>query len=302
MKVHLGIKTDPIENRYSYDWLFRIMEEHRIPRLQLGSFFEIPYLDDGYFIELREKAQKRGIRITSVFSSHRDLSGFFSGDRHLEKAARRIFERFIHVGSLMGADYVGSSAGSVPRDMIGEKEAGVLCFFSHMEDLTRLALDKGLKALTIEVMSSSAEPPTFPEEIDRFMDHFSGQHEKHKTSTVPVYLLGDISHGYADSAGTVRHGNYELFEHSIPYMCEFHFKNTDSLFNATFGFSAEECKRGVVDLARLKGIIEKNASRWPVRETTGYLELPGPKLGRDYTDCKLEGMLIDSIEALKRYF
>ena len=40
IELQLGIKTDPIEYRYSYDWLFRLLAEEGIRQVQLGSFFE----------------------------------------------------------------------------------------------------------------------------------------------------------------------------------------------------------------------------------------------------------------------
>jgi hypothetical protein len=85
-------------------------------------------------------------------------------------------------------------------------------------------------------------------------------------------------------------------------MREFHFKNTDAIFNSTFGFDPAERKRGIVDLARLKGLIDANAARFPCGEVTGYLEISGPKLGREYADRHLERMLVDSIQALKAVF
>ena len=85
-------------------------------------------------------------------------------------------------------------------------------------------------------------------------------------------------------------------------MWEFHFKNTDAIFDATFGFGPEERARGIVDLQRLKALIKGNAGRFPVKEITGYLELNGPKTGRDYTDAHLERMLVQSLEAIKAVF
>ena len=54
MILNLGIKTDPIEYRYSYQWLFHIMNSHNIRHMQLGSFFEMYSVGDEYFHELRE--------------------------------------------------------------------------------------------------------------------------------------------------------------------------------------------------------------------------------------------------------
>ena len=302
MKLHLGIKSDPIQKRYSYEWLFNIMKRLGIKYLQLGGFLELPLLEDDFFYRLREKAGKKDIKIKNLFTAHREMSGFFNGDTHMEKAARIIYEKFINAGALLGADYVGTSAGPVYLDMIDNKDRGIKCYFKHMKELMGLAKEKGLKGLTIETMSSSIEFPTFPEEIDYFMRTLGGYHEKNRESTVPAYLLGDISHGYADKNGKVVFSNYDQFEHSIPYMCEFHFKNTDNIYNETFGFSEEEQARGIVELPRIKDIIFRNIDKWPVDNVTGYLEHPGPKLGRDYSDYRLESMLEESINALKNIF
>jgi hypothetical protein len=42
-------------------------------------------------------------------------------------------------------------------------------------------------------------------------------------------------------------------------------------------------------------IARRRAAYWPVREVVGYLEIGGPKLGRDYSDYKLERQLEESI-------
>ena len=112
---------------------------------------------------------------------------------------------------------------------------------------------------------------------------------------MPLQLCGDISHGIADAEGRVIHDNWSLFEMQIPWMREFHFKNTDAIFNSTFGFGPEERARGIVDLARLKALIDANAARFPCAEVTGYLEIGGPKLGREYADRHLERMLVESL-------
>jgi len=302
MKLQLGIKSDPVENRYSLEWLFSLMRKLEIKYLQLGGFFELPLLEDSFFYDLRHKADKQGIVIKSLFTAHREMGGFFNGNKYMEKAARIIYERYIQAASIMGADYAGTSAGPVFRDKMEYKQKGIQRYFSHMKELMHLAKEKGLKGLSIEVMSSSNEFPTFPEEIDYFMEYLGSYHRANRESTVPVYLLGDISHGYADKDGKIIYSNIQLFQHAIPYMCEFHFKNTDSIFNQTFGFTREELSRGIIDLSIIKKIIYQNSEKWPVNEVTGYLEHPGPKLGRDYSDIRLEQMLAESMHTLKKYF
>ena len=125
MQIGVGIKSDPILYRYSYDWLFDLMGELGLRYLQLGSFPELYNLEDGFFLSLRERAAKRGVVIKSCFSSYRELGGFFSGDRYLQQAARRSYERYIQIASLVGSDSVGSNPGSVYRDKLETKEQGI---------------------------------------------------------------------------------------------------------------------------------------------------------------------------------
>lgn len=300
--IELGIKSDAIEYRYSYDWLFDLMNDHGIKNVQIGSTFETYSLEDGYFQKLKEKADKKGINIKSTFTAHRELGGFFIGDPYLEKVARKNFERFIEVSSLMGADYCGSNPGAVLRDQLHLKDAGIECYLSHMKELQELAFEKGLKSLTMEPMSCMAEPPTTPEEMDYMISTLNDNHAKNKTNTVPVFLCGDISHGLADASKQVIHSNTALFEHGIPMMAEFHFKNTDEIFSSTFGFSPEEQQKGIVDLQEFKNCIDNNLESFPVKDLVGYLEISGPKTGRDYSDVLLKKTLSESLVAIKNVF
>ncbi len=302
MTIHLGVKSDPIEGRYSFDWLFGIMADFRISHLQMGSSFVTFTADEGYFRRLRESAEKKGIRIASVFTSHRELAGYASGDASLEATARWGWERLIRVAAMVGADSAGSNAGCLMRDQPELRERSRDTFFRHMKDLMRLARREGLKAITIEPMSSLWEYPSTPEELKEMTAAFDSEHEAQPQGTVPVYLCGDISHGVADEQKRVLHDNWEMFEREIPWMWEFHFKNTDAIFNSTFGFGPQERSRGIVDLRRLKAVLTRNAARFPTDEVIGYLELPGPKLGREYTDGLLRGQLEESFAALREEF
>lgn len=302
MTVHVGVKSDPIENRYSFDWLFDLMAASGAAWLQLGSSFPVFHAEEGWFRDLRRKAERRGIRIGSVFTSYREMSGFFAGDPRLEAAARRGWERLIRVAAWVGAASAGSSCGSVLRDRPGEKEPGLARWLGHMKDLSRAARAAGLSALCIEPMSSLFEPPSTPEELDRMTGEMDAFHAADPAGTVPLHLCADVSHGLADRDGRVLVDNWRLFEAGIPHTRELHFKNTDARFDRTFGFSAEERRRGIVDLERLRALIDANADRFPVRELVGYLELPGPKTGRDYTDHLLGPALAESLAALKAVF
>lgn len=301
--VQLGIKSDPIQTRYSFDWLFDLLQSEGVQYVQLGAFFEMFHMDeDGYFHTLREKAEHRSLKIKSMFSAYREFGGFFYGDIHMEKASRKMYEKYIHIAGVLGLDYAGTNPGAVYRDQMGKKQQGIDTYLKHMKELQHLAYEKGLKAFVIEPMSCMAEPPTTPDEMDFMIGTLNDYYAQNPSNTVPVWLCGDISHGLADAHKNIVHSNIELFEHAIPMMCEFHFKNTDSIYNSTFGFSEEERKKGIIDLQEVKQLCEDNKDKWPVEEVVGYLEIGGPKIGRDYSDPLLENELRESLRAIKEVF
>jgi sugar phosphate isomerase/epimerase len=300
--LQLGIKTDPIETRYSFDWLFSLAKSEGIQYIQLGSFFELYVLEDAFFCQLKENAEKYGLRIKSMFTAHRELGGFFYGDVNFEKAARNSYERFIEIAAILGVDYCGSNPGAVYRDRMSIKDKAIDRYLSHMRELMHLAAQKGLKGLTMEPMSSLAEPPSTPSEMDRMIGELTSYHRDHPVNTVPVYLCGDISHGIADKNYKITYSNIELFKHGLQYMSEFHFKNTDPIYNNTFGFTEEEMEAGIIDLKNIREIIDKSRSVIPVDEFVGYLEIGGPKVGRDYSDPLLEDSLRGSLRTLKSIF
>ncbi len=302
MKVHIGVKSDPIESRYSFDWLFDLLRAHGVEHVQLGAALTAFLADDEYFRGLRRRAEKRGVRISSVFSAIREFGGFASGDPLLQAATRRMWARLIEVAALVGAEAAGTNASLTFRDKPELREEGIGNFFACARELMGRARAAGLEAVITEPMSCTWEFPSTPEELDRFAAELDPYHAAHRDTTVPFLFCGDISHGVADAGRRVLYDNWSLFEREIPWMWEFHFKNTDAIFNSTFGFSEEERGRGIVDLARLKTLIERTASRVPKKEIVGYLEIPGPKIGRDYTDGKLEGMLAESLDAIRRTF
>ena len=77
MEIGIGVKSDPIQYRYTYEWLFDLMKEQKVRYLQLGSFFELYMLEDSFFTDLRNLAERRGVEIRSCFTAHRELGGFF---------------------------------------------------------------------------------------------------------------------------------------------------------------------------------------------------------------------------------
>jgi sugar phosphate isomerase/epimerase len=299
MELELGIKSDPIESRYSFEWLFELLQDAGVRNLQLGSFAEIFTLEDGWFLELRRKAERRGVRIRSCFTTHRDLGGFFLEDPWRQRATRRMFERLIRIAALVGAEAAGGNPGSVPRDQPDSKESGIARYLGQMKELMGLARREGLQWLALEPMSCLAEPPTLPEEVERILGELGAHHRANPETTVPVYCCSDIGHGYADAERRIVHDNWSLFERQIPFMGAFHIKNTDRHFDATFGFSAEERARGIVDLQRLRALLERHAGRFPVRPLVGYYETGGPKVGRDYSDGNLERDLRESLTAIQ---
>jgi ribulose-phosphate 3-epimerase len=188
------------------------------------------------------------------------------------------------------------------RDQPHLRERGVRSFLENVPGLLAAARAAGLDALTVEPMSSVFEFPSTPDEVRLLASQTEPIHASTPATTVPLLLCADISHGVADAEGKVVHDNWSLFEMEIPWMWEFHIKNTDGIFNSTFGFGPEERAKGIVDLHRLKRLIDDNGKRFPVDEITGYLEIGGPKTGRDYTDHHLRRMLVQSIEALQEVF
>lgn len=301
MKVSLGVNSVAIDRRYSFEWLFDLMAEAGVYRLQLASFFEMYFLEDEWFFMLKEKAEQRGIRITSVFTSVRELGGLMLDDPHLQRVARENYLKVLNAAVAVGADYAGSTMGAAMRDDMSVKQRGMARVGEYMKELMFVGKEKGLKGLILEPLSCLAEPPTLPEECDSVMSELS-KHHRDNPDTIPYYFCSDITHGYADADGKVVHDSYSLFTSQIPHMCEFHFKNTDSIFNSTFGFDGDNLTRGIVDLQRLKNIIDTNAAEFPVQDVNGYLEVTGPKCGRDYSDHLLGGILKDSLKAIKDVF
>ena len=296
----LGVKTDPIEYRYSYEWLFRILAEEEVRHIQLGSFFELYQLEDDYFLKLRRLAEEFGLSISSMFTAHRELGGFFAGDPAWEKVARSNYERYIEVGALLGAKHVGSNPGAALRDQMGRKAEGIECYLKHMKELLHFAHEKGVACLTIEPMSCHAEPPTLPEEIQYMAETLSAYHAEN-SDTAAIGYCADIAHGLADKSGTVLFDHTQLFEATFPWLVECHIKNTDAEFNSTFGFAEEDRARGIVDLAAVRDALHA-ATNLPGDTVTAYLEIGGPKLGRDYSDPQLEEQLRASLRYVKEVF
>lgn len=301
MKIELGIKSDPIEYRYTFRWLFALMQRLGVHHLQLGTFFELYSLPDRYFTRLRTMAADHGVAISSCFTAHRELGGLLSPDPDMQQVGFDAYRRLIDVAVLVGARSAGSNPGAVPRDLIEQKPDWVARYLAAMERLAVHARSAGLDALTVEPMSSLAEPPTTPEEIRSMMKHFALLFEAEPDRRTPVLLCGDVSHGLADEHGEVVHTHERLFETGIPWMWEFHLKNTDVRFNATFGFGSE-CRHGVVDLSRIRSIVDRNADRFPRREVVAFLEIGGPKLGREYSDIQLDAQLTESVHAVRAEF
>lgn len=298
LDLQLGVKSDPVEYRFSYEWLFRLLEEEGVRCLQLGSFFEIYQLPDDYFLRMRRQAEDFGIRIESIFTAHRELGGFFTGDPAWEKVARRNYERLIEVGALVGARSVGSNPGAVYRDRMGTKRQAIECYLGHMKELMHFAPERGIEWLTIEPMSCLAEPPTLPDEI-RHMAEVLEDYHRQNPQTSRVGFCGDVSHGYADQTGEIRFDHVELLKATMPHLYELHLKNTDARYCSTFGFGPAEREKGIVQIEPVRQLLLERAAELPVNRLVGYLEIGGPKLGRDYSDLCLGEQLRASLAHLK---
>lgn len=300
LTLQLGVKTDPTEYRFSYPWLFRLLADEGMQYVQLGTFFEIYQLPDEYFHRLRREAEDQGLRIHSIFTAHRELGGFFNDEPGWEALARRNFERLIEVGALLGAQSVGSNPGAVYRDRMDTKRRGTQCYVRHLKELMQFAHEQGVPWLTVEPMSCLAEPPTVPGEIRQMADELDEWHRAHPDSTARVGYCTDIAHGYADQEGTICHDHLELLEATLPHLYELHLKNTDNRYCSTFGFGEADRQRGIVEIEPVRQMLLARAADLPVPELVGYLEIGGPKLGRDYSDHGLAQQLRDSLSYLKQ--
>ncbi len=299
LTFELGLKSDPIEYRYSFPWLFELLAREDVRVLQLGSFFEIYQLPDEFFHALREQAAGYGIRIASLFTAHRELGGFFRSEPGFEKVARRNFERFIEVGGILGAESVGSNPGAVLRDQMATKAQGTTCYVKHFKELMHFAHEHHVSWLTIEPMSCLAEPPTLPDEMKHMGEELTAYHRQHAKNTAKVGYCVDIAHGYANEQQKIVWDHLQLVDASAPHLYELHLKNTDALYNSTFGFNDSERQKGIIDVASILTRVQSLSEQIPVQKLVAYLEIGGPKLGRDYSDCKLEQALKDSLRYLK---
>ena len=299
LTLKLGVKTDPAQYRYSYEWLFRLLASEGVRYVQLGTFFEIYQLPDEYFLQLRRRAEDLGVKIHSVFTAHRELGGFFIDDPGWEEVARKNYRRLIEVGSLLGARSVGSNPGSVYRDRLGTKTRGIECYLRHMKELMGYAHRQGVDWLTIEPMSCLAEPPTLPEEIRQMADELAAYHDERPGDTSRIGFCADVSHGYTDGELTTRYDHLQLLEATLPHLVEVHLKNTDEHHGSTFGFGPAEREAGIIRIDAVRDKLLKGAETIPVDEVVGYLEIGGPKLGRDYSDKDLAEQLRQSLRHLK---
>jgi ribulose-phosphate 3-epimerase len=282
--------------------LFRLLAEEGVTHAQLGSFFELYWLPDEYFVTLRREAEQFGVRISSVFTTHRELGGWFRPEPGWEAVSFRAFQRMIEVGVLLGADAVGGSVGAVLRDQMETKTSGTRRFIAAMKQLMGYAHERGVTALLIEPMSCLAEPPTLPEEIAAMGAELAEHHAARPATTSPTGYCVDVAHGYLNEHGALGYDNVALFRATLPYLRVVHLKNTDARFDSTFGFTEADRARGIVQIETFRDLLLANAGLLPVSEVVGHLEISGPKLGRDYSDNTLAAMVRESLRYLRATF
>lgn len=275
----LGVKSDPVEYRYSIDWLCRLMADEGVGHLQLGSFFELYQLPQAYWEDLRATADRHAVVLDSLFTAHRELGGFFRREAEYHAVARANAERLIQVGAWMGVERVGWNAGAVLRDEPDALEQGEERFFLAFAELLEFARTLGVPTLTLEPMSTPWEPPSTPGQLDRWAERLGPS---------GWGWCADVSHGVYDSAARQMHSPEACFEACLPRLAEVHLKNTDARCESTFGFGPTDLPRGVIDLRRFRDLVGD-------RDVVGYLEIGGPKLGRDYSDPQLEAQLRASL-------
>jgi ribulose-phosphate 3-epimerase len=127
-------------------------------------------------------------------------------------------------------------------------------------------------------------------------------HEAHPGSTARIGYCSDISHGWWNADRTTSVNHVDLFKASLPWLYEVHLKNTDANYGSTFGFEAANVARGIVDVAEFRRILDLNTAVLPVSTLHCYLEIGGPKLGRDYSDHELGNQLRESLTYLRENF
>ena len=151
-------------------------------------------------------------------------------------------------------------------------------------------------------MSCLAEPPTLPSEMAEMTRDLMAHHKTTPPGTKtarPGYCV-DVAHGYADANKHVVYDHFGLMQAAAAMTSEVHLKNTDAHYNSTFGFSESDRKRGIIDIPAVRAFYEQHAAELPVKTLIGYLEIGGPKLGRDYSDGQLEAMLRESLQYLRQ--
>ncbi len=299
LTLQLGVKTDPVEYRFSYEWLFRLMAEEGVQHAQLGSFFEMTLLPDEFFIQLKQQAQQYGVHISGVFTTHRELGGFFRSETGWENVTRRTFRRFLEIGALVGAETVGGNAGAVLRDRMHEKSEGIKRYVLFLKEMLSYAYHCGVPCVAIEPMSCLAEPPTLPDEIQAWGEELTAYHRTNPEHTAAFGYCVDVAHGYVNQDERVVWDHMQLLQATLPYIRALHLKNTDHLYEATFGFTEEERERGIIQIPAVRDLLLSNAASLPTDTLVGYLEIGGPKLGRDYSDHKLDRQLRESFRYLK---
>lgn len=188
------------------------------------------------------------------------------------------------------------------RDRMELKTPGIRCYLANMKRLMHYAHDCGVPTLAIEPMSCLAEPPSLPSEIEEIAEELLAYHNENPSETAKVGYCFDVGHGYLDGRRQVQYSNTQLLRAALPYVTEIHLKNTDAMLESTFGFTDDESARGTVNVEQIRDLLFENADRLPVDRLISYLEIGGPKLGRDYTDCQLEVQLRSSIRRLQRTF
>lgn len=293
----LGLKTDPIETRFSYPWLFQILREEGVRHVQLGTFFELYQLPDGFFRELRDQAQAADITISSVFTAHRELGGWFRPETGFVDVARTNLRRLIHIGGLLGAESVGFNAGAVLRDRRPDLASGLRIFQREFADALKVAKDCNVGTLTLEPMSTWAEPPTLPADISRMGQECAAMHEADPTGTAQFGYCVDVAHGYLNESGKVVHDHWDLIQATLPWLHELHLKNTDARYHSTFGFGPGT-EHGIIDIGALRDFFRLHRADMRNPHPIAYLEIGGPKIGRDNTDPHLEAELRASLRAI----
>ena len=282
--LELGVRIDPTEDLYSYEWILQLMQEEEIRCAQLASFFGLYQLTDASVLELKARAEHFGVSFTSISAVHRELCGLFRPEKEYQRIATGIFERLVDIGALLEANSVGINVPMVPRhgDTRQEQQDGFRVRLGRLKDLVHRAQERGIDTLTVEHTTLDQR---IAEELDA-----DGTCTQIEAATIRY------------SFDTRSMATDRMLTHVVPQLHELHLRNTDLNLLGTFGFSERDRTVGIVDIPKLRQLLVSQPGGPHQRWITGYAEVAGPKPGGSHLDKTIQRANRESLRYLRETF